>query len=194
MIQNLHKPPRPLRAVAVGGASWSRMLQNPFRAAILERVEAEPGIRQAELASAMPCSRATVRHHLEALHAAGLLRLVSTRRHAAVFPPSVGAGEGAARAALRRGRTLDVARLVARQPGLSQSEATRQLRMSRRVFRACADRLLAHGLVAERRQGRLSTYLPGPGLALLLAEGEPASGPAGAGPDASHAARAASSG
>jgi len=145
------------------------LLRNPLRAALLVEVRSQPGILQSQLAVRLGCARATVRHHVVALQRAGLVRVVSQRQRAATFPGGTPPERQAALAALRRGRTLELARLVAANPGLHQTDITRGLRMGRKVVRRCVGRLAAHGLVDEVAEPPFLSYYPTPELTAALA-------------------------
>lgn len=108
----------------------ARLLDNPVRARLYERVRAEPGIRQAELVDFLGVGEGTTRHHLAQLvkH-----RYVVEARDGAV-PTYYAAGEVppdvARRAAvLRSASAKRVYDLYAAEPGLSLREAAARLDM-----------------------------------------------------------------
>ncbi|MEA3189839.1 MAG: Helix-turn-helix domain [Thermoplasmata archaeon] len=156
------------RTPAAIGRQRARLLTNRMRAGILEIVHRSPGILQGRLVDEAGCSRATVRHHLAALHRAGLVRVVSSSQRAAVFPATMQFFDQDAWAALQRGRTLELAQKVRREPGLVQSDITRQLGMTRKVFRKYVDAMLAQGLLEEVEEPPFKTYYPTSALLRIL--------------------------
>jgi predicted transcriptional regulator len=151
-----------------------RVLESPMRAAMVAAVLDTPGLFLGELAARVGCSRATARHHLKVLRRAGLLSIVSWGRRTAVFPATMQTAEQDAWAALQRGRTMDLARLVRAEPGLVQKEITARLGLTRKMLRRYVDALVLGGLLQELEDPPFRTYHPTPLLGLLLDLGTPA--------------------
>jgi hypothetical protein len=73
---------------------------------------------------------------------------------------------------LLRGRILDIVRIIAQHPTISQGEIIDELPISRRVFRLYANLLVSNGLIQETRDVKRRRYTALPPLqdALRLAE------------------------
>lgn len=151
----------------------SRALKHPLRARILDAVERRPGIVPQDLSQQLRCNRSTIRYHIMRMQAAGLVRVVSHNQRAHVFPATMAAACQDALAVLQRGRTWDLAREVAQNPGLPQCDLTANLNMSRKILRKYMDRLLEHGLVEEVDEPPFLTYYPTQALQAMMDAWDP---------------------
>lgn len=108
-----------------------RLLDNPVRARLYERVRAEPGLHRAELVDFAGIGEGATRHHLRLLVGARLLVETADGGYVRYFaagevPPDVARRE----AVLRAGSARRVYDLLVAEPHLSLREAGARLRMS----------------------------------------------------------------
>lgn len=140
--------------------SLDRALEHPLRRRLFERVVARPGANLADLRSSVGGSRGSLRHHLDILERIGVVRACRTPRSSRFFPADIPVDQDQALALLRRGRVLEVALAIRANPTLAQHQITKGLSMSRDVFRAYANLMIANGLIEEIRDGRTLKYAP----------------------------------
>lgn len=131
-----------------------RLLDNPVRARLYERIRADPGIHRADLVDFLGVGEGGTRHHLKQLVSHRLVVELPVDGFVRYFaagevPPQVAREVALLKAgSLRRVHDLDVA-----EPGLSLREAARRLGISApSVYKARA-RLRRSGLVADRPVG-----------------------------------------
>lgn len=126
----------------------TRLLDNPVRARIYERIRAEPGIHLAELEDFAAIGRGATKHHVDQLvkhrYAVEMEDGGFTRYFAAgEVPPAV-----ARRAAvLRAGSNAKVYDVLAREPGLSLREVGRRVGISAPAVLKAKRKLEAAGLL-----------------------------------------------
>jgi predicted transcriptional regulator len=137
-----------------------RVLKHPLRMRIRDAVQQSPGILPQTLAVKLDCNRSTVRYHVSRMQAAGILRVVSYNQRAHLFLSTMTSADQDALAVLQRGRTWDLARQVAQNPGQPQCDLTTNLNMSRKILRKYVDRLLQKGLIQEVDDPPFLTYFP----------------------------------
>ncbi|MFO1534986.1 MAG: helix-turn-helix domain-containing protein [Thermoplasmatota archaeon] len=137
-----------------------RVLKHPLRQRIRDAVQTAPGILPQTLAAQLGCNRSTVRYHVSRMQAAGILRVVSYNQRAHLFVSTMTPEDQDALAVLQRGRTWDLARQVALNPGQPQCDLTTNLHMSRKILRKYVDRLLQKGLIQEVDDPPFLTYFP----------------------------------
>lgn len=125
-----------------------RLLDNPIRARLYERVRAEPGIHRAELVDFAGIGEGATRHHLAQLakhrllvetHTDGFVRYFA----AGEVPPEIARRE----AVLRAGSNRAVYDLYAREPGLSLRDAGARLGMSAPSVHRAKKKLETAGLL-----------------------------------------------
>lgn len=133
-------------------------LDHPVRRRIFELLRRVPGRQIHDLGKALNLNRQITRYHVFYLVRAGMIESSEAGGHARFFPANTKRPH--ALAALLRKRALEIADTVAHQPGLSQGELVDLLKISRRGFRETADRLIAQGLIVERRRWRELRYYP----------------------------------
>ncbi len=135
--------------------SGGRVLENPRRAALLDLVEAEPGIHLRELARRTGQAEGALRHHLARLVDAGKVRAVRGPRYLCYFPVGAVDRNVAAAAPLLKS---DVARRLlercAAEPGLSGQRLAADLGVTPGAVTYHVQRLSAAGLLQQRRLGR----------------------------------------
>lgn len=159
----------------------NQVLKHPLRTRIRDAVQQSPGILPQTLAAQLGCNRSTVRYHVSRMQAAGILRVVSYNQRAHLFLSTMTAQDQDALAVLQRGRTWDLARQVALNPGQPQCDLTTNLNMSRKILRKYVDRLLQKGLIEEVDDPPFLTYFPTQNLQAMVDLWGP-SGPAKAPP------------
>lgn len=140
------------RAKTVSG----RALLQPLRAKLLNLLHHRPGLRLTQLWKAMGAPRGTILYHLFVLERVGAVESIHGAGVSRYFPkdtPHINA-----LSLLLRGRILDVADMVQRRPGSSQSELIERLGMNRKLFRSYANLLIEAGLLAEERGWRIRKY------------------------------------
>jgi predicted transcriptional regulator len=152
----------------------ARRLKHPLQARIRDAVRLRPGIMTQDLATELGCNRSTLRYHLALMQEGGVLRAVFFSQRSRFFLAEVDPQAQDALAVLQRGRTWDLARQVAENPGLPQCDLTDGLQMSRKVMRKYLDRLVKHGLVEEVDDAPYLTYYPTRGLHKMVAAWDPA--------------------
>jgi biotin operon repressor len=155
----------------------SRVMKHPLRQRIREAVRGSPGILPQTLAANLGCNRSTVRYHVTRMQAAGILRVVSYNQRAHLFVSTMAPQDQDALAVLQRGRTWDLARLVAHNPGQPQRDLTTNLNMSRKILRKYVDRLLQQGLIQEIDDPPFLTYFPTQTLQAMVDLWDPGQGP-----------------
>lgn len=135
-----------------------RLLDNPVRARLYERVRAEPGIHLAGLAEYLGVGKGATRHHVDQLVRHRLL--VETQDEG--FTRYFCAGEVPPEAArremvLRAGATRQVYDLLAAEPGLSLREAAARLGMSAPTVHRYKKRLEKAGLLPAAPAATVTT-------------------------------------
>lgn len=138
----------------------ARILKHPMRKKILEIVERQPGMLAQALADSIGCNRSTLRYHVAVMQSAGILRVVSQQQRAYLFAATLSAERQQSLSILQRGRTWELARQVAQNPGQPQMELTAKLQMSRKILRKYVNRLLQVGLIQEIQDPPYVTYFP----------------------------------
>lgn len=142
--------------------------KHPVRRILLKLVRNEPGIRLSQVCQSLGTNRGTAHYHLGVLVRIGALDCLKGQRSARYFPAST--EQMPVVAFLLRGRVFEVARFLQDQPGISQRDLTKNLRISRKVFREYANKLLEHEMVVEVRQAKLKLYYPTERLGQALGE------------------------
>lgn len=154
---------------ARGHGGESPLLRHPLRHRIMEAIRATPGIVPQTLAARVGCNRSTVRYHLQRLHSANMVRIVAFNQRAHLFIASgMDAREQDALAVLQRGRTWDLVREVAQNPGQPQCNITQGLGLSRKLLRKYVNRLLHLGLIEEISEPPYIVYYPTQTLRTLV--------------------------
>ena len=131
---------------------------NPLRDGILAIIATNPGVRLSRLAQESGCSRGAVRHHIEALVAAGLVKASAAAGHRQFFPAS--AGPEAMAAAPGHALVPHILGEMARAPGQSVTRMAQTLRVPRQTLAYQVHRLAAEGRVRLRRSGNAWRILP----------------------------------
>ncbi|MEA3203509.1 MAG: hypothetical protein QOI63_1184 [Thermoplasmata archaeon] len=154
-----------------------RVLKHPLRMRIRDAVQQSPGILPQTLAAKLDCNRSTVRYHVSRMQTAGILRVVSYNQRAHLFLSTMTSADQDALAVLQRGRTWDLARQVAQNPGQPQCDLTTNLNMSRKILRKYVDRLLQKGLIKEVDDPPFLTYFPTQSLQAMVDLWDPSTQP-----------------
>lgn len=139
-------------------------MRHPVRRGIFDLIRRRPGARLNTIWRAFSTNRGTAQYHLVVLERVGVIQAVREGQATRYFPSGMEMGEIPGLALLLRGRVLEVARAVLREPGISQRRLTRLLPISRKVFREYANRLTALDLLAEVRDAKVKRYFPTPRL------------------------------
>ena len=155
-----------------------RVMKHPLRSRIRDAVQQSPGILPQALAAQLGCNRSTVRYHVTRMAAAGVLRVVSYNQRSHLFLSTMASEDQDALAVLQRGRTWDLARQVAHNPGQPQCDLTSNLNMSRKILRKYVDRLLQQGLIQEVDDPPFLTYYPTQSLQEMVDLWDPSQGKA----------------
>lgn len=148
-------------------------MRHPLRKRIRAIIQQSPGILAQDLADQLDCKRGTVRHHLARMREAGVIRVVAMRQRSHLFLSSTTPQDRRALSVLQRGRTWDLARQVARNPGQPQRDLTESLHMTRKVLRKYVDRLLERGLIREVDNPPFRTYFPTRSLRSMVDQWDP---------------------
>ncbi len=98
---------------------------HPARARLLAAIEAQPGIHFNELARLAGQARGSVRHHLQVLETAGLVRLVRSGRYTCLYLADVPSEPGAGIRKSEVARRLES--MVRDHPGMTAADASRSL-------------------------------------------------------------------
>lgn len=127
---------------------------HPRRQEVLAAVEASPGISLNELGRRTEIPKGALTHHLRVLERHGLLTSRRERIWTRFFPPNV----VRRRVAIVTTRQEDVTQLLAREPGLSQTDLAARLGLQRKAAQYHLDRLEQAGIVRSDRSGRRTLY------------------------------------
>lgn len=141
---------------------------HPLRRRLIDLIRRKPGLRPSKLSDELDANRGTAKYHLIMLERAQLVHAVRAKRVTRYFPADLPPGERPLYALLLRGRVLEVASLIAKNPGISQRELTSTLGLSRKVFRRYADLLVERELLNEVREPHLRRYYATPGLESII--------------------------
>ena len=133
-----------------------RLLDNPVRARLHERIRAEPGIHLAELVDFTGLGKGATRHHVDQLVKHRLVVEAQDGGFARYFcagevPPEVARRE----MVLRAGATREVYDLLAAEPGLSLREAAARLGMAAPTVHRYRKRLEKAGLLPAAPQAHV---------------------------------------
>jgi predicted transcriptional regulator len=121
--------------------------EHPLRRRLFDLILRRPGIRLVNLWKELDSNRKTTKYHLMVLERADLIASVEGPKVVRYFPAKMSPAQRPRVALLLRGRILEMARMVQREPGISQVELGKALTMSRKVLREYADLLVEHHLV-----------------------------------------------
>lgn len=138
----------------------ANLARHASRARILDAVCHDPGKNLARICDELSLSRGTAAYHLYILERVGAVDSLARPHTRHYFPPQVEPALRPALAALRRERSLEVARAVLEQPGLEQRELLTRIGMDRKVWKAYREEFAREGLVVEERAGRRIRYRP----------------------------------
>lgn len=152
----------------------------------MEEVSRSPGLRLLDVAAAAGAKRSTAKHHLGILEQVGLVKAVRKGDSTRYFPGTFLSDDAEDVALLLRGRMLEVAHVIAREPGVRQVEITRALNLSRKVFRTYANLLILRGLVLEEAGLNTLRYFPTSRLHRIVDEAAPVVRQTAARPAPSH--------
>ena len=121
-----------------------------LRAAVLEAVAGEPGIRHSDLVARIGRGNGTVEHHVRALLAEGRLARVRGLGSTLYFPAgALGEGEARMRLALQGRTSRRMAQALAARPGLRLGELARGVGVSDATAHYHAGKLVQAGVVRE---------------------------------------------
>ena len=134
-----------------------RLLDNPVRARIFERIRAEPGMHRAEIVDFAGVGEGATRHHLAQLERHRLAFALAQDGFVRYFaagdvPPALARRE----ALLRGGSQREVYDLFASEPGLPLREAARRLGMSAPSVHRAKKRLEKARLLPAAREGEVA--------------------------------------
>lgn len=165
-------------AAGLGMARQSRsqerqLKEHPVRRRILGTLKVSPGASITDLRREVGIGWGTVQHHLYLLRQAGVVKGVVHGRSHRFYRTDAPEDDGPTMALLRRGRLIEVAKAIVRQPGVRQQQLTRSIEISRKVFRRYADLLADAGLVKEVREAKYRRYYPTADLIDVLDAGSP---------------------
>ncbi len=137
------------------------LLDHPLRRQLLEVLEAEPGLRLADLARRIDVDRSTADHHLAKLEEAGFVRHVGTNGASRWFvagqlPPETIEAE----AVLATGDTREIYAAIQDEPGTSLSRLADSVDKHPSSVHRVVERLIEAGLVDKRREGRSVALTP----------------------------------
>lgn len=148
---------------------------HPLRERIVDMIRREPGKNITGILRELGSTWGTVQHHLYLLERAGILSSSSHGREHHYFHGQPEDADRRRLALLRRGRVPQLVQLVAQEPGRMQQELTKQLGMSRKVFREYIDLLVQAELIQEVREAKVRRYYATARLQRIVS-GEEASG------------------
>lgn len=143
--------------------------RHPLRRSLLDVIRRRPGINETELGRLAGINRGTTQYHLLVLARIGAVAVARTTDGRHYFPPDMDPQRIPPMALLMRGRVLEVARAIIGRPGITQTELTHTLPISRRVFREYADLLDQYSLIEETPSATSKRYFPTPELVELVA-------------------------
>jgi predicted transcriptional regulator len=134
--------------------------RHPKRAALVEMIAAEPGIRFRELARTSRLPNGTLVHHLRKLEAVGLVKAIRSNRYLAYVVP------GAARPndrhpALQSEGAQRLANAIVDKPGIRVKDAAAIASLSPATAAYHLRRLVDARLVVAERDGRSIRLSPG---------------------------------
>lgn len=125
-----------------------RLLDNPVRARLYERIRAEPGIHLAELEEFLGIGKGATRHHVDQLARHKLVFVLDDAGYSRVYASGHVPLDVARRTAvLRAGSNARVYELYATRPSSSLREAARELGMSAPSVHRAKKRLVREGLL-----------------------------------------------
>ena len=130
-----------------------RVLDNPTRRRLLERIEAEPGVHHGELVRMLGKGQGATEHHLRHLERAGLIKRLKCTGYTCYFPKSSGRQEMAAAPLLKSPVARAIVEAARAEPGVTGAELARRLRVSGPTVHYHVQRLKQGGLLAPDAQG-----------------------------------------
>jgi predicted transcriptional regulator len=144
----------------------NRALAHPVRELILERVRAQPGIHESDLARAVGLRHNHVQYHVRVLEDVGVLETRHFGGLKCIFELGKLSPAEKALAMAQRGRSHEVLQLVNAEPGIAQRDLARKLGMTESSAKWHLDRLEQSGVVrTERARGAKRAWAaPGMGL------------------------------
>jgi DNA-binding MarR family transcriptional regulator len=130
-----------------------RLLDNPMRARLFERIRAEPGIHLAELAEYLGIGKGATKHHVDQLARHRLVFVLDDAGYSRCYVAGHVPIEVARRmAVLRAGSHARVYELYAARPTLSLREAARELGLSAPSVHRAKKRLESAGLLPAAQE------------------------------------------
>jgi len=140
------------------------------RARVFQALLDRPLSKRAALARATGLAPSSVRWHLGALRAAGLLRTAELPGPARYFADgTVEPDRRGTLAALRAPHAIAVLSAVARSPGLTLTELAREVRASPQAVLRAEEAMRPLGFLEALKSGRYRRFYPGAGLAAFAA-------------------------
>lgn len=131
-----------------------RLLDNPVRARLYERIRAEPGIHLAELEEFLGIGKGATKHHVDQLVSHKLVFVLDVDGYSRCYASGHVPVDVARRVAvLRAGSHARVFELYAARPGLSLREAAKALGMSAPSVHRAKKRLEKEGLLPAAASG-----------------------------------------
>jgi predicted transcriptional regulator len=150
------------------------LVKHPARAAIMQRIEAEPGIHYQALLRAVGGGRGTMEHHVRKLVDGGLVTQAHRGGYMCYFPRGAGRHALASAGMAKSDGARAILQAVTNQPGLSSLEVAERCGLQPSTVTYHVKRLIEGGLVTAVRDGRVVRLHPN-GMAGLMVMGTAAS-------------------
>lgn len=148
-----------LAMVRHGRTRPDRAREHPLRGKILDFVLGQSGVRLTEIFRATGVSRNTAKYHLMLLHRGGAID-ARTQNKIHWYFPNGHSHDAEAKTLLMLRRHYETAAVIHGEPGITQQDILSRLRMTRKVFREIANRLVAASLIRETRDQKWHRYYP----------------------------------
>jgi DNA-binding transcriptional ArsR family regulator len=151
-----------LKGLMWAGRTRTATVDHPRRRAILQRIEAQPGIHYHDLLRSTGLAKGSLEHHLRALEMSGVVRAVRTARHTCYFLARTPRDQMAALPALKAQGAREVLQAIRAHPGASGVEVARATGLGPSTVSEHVARLVSAGLVESSREGRTVRLTPTP--------------------------------
>lgn len=134
------------------------LLKHEAREHILDILKREPGLSFQEIQDRVGLAPGTTKWHLDKLQRSSFLTSHKDGRHRRFFPTGMGTRTVKAITAVRDPSRLAIARMVQRNPGISQGDLATAAGLAQSTVAHHMDRFLDDGIIRKEKDGRTARY------------------------------------